>query len=580
MTSPFFCIMFRLLPIIYCLIYLPVSAQELYPYQQNKTYTYDECISVYKQLAELNETASLQSFGSTDVGKPLHLFIISKDKEFTPVQLKKSSKGVLLINNGIHPGEPCGIDASVKLAADLLSKEQFKPILDSLVICIIPVYNIGGALNRGQSRVNQNGPEAYGFRGNYQNLDLNRDFVKADSKNAKAFWKIFHAIDPDMYIETHTTNGYDYQYSLGLIPTQPDKLGGKCEELLTKEILPFVYKQMADNKMEITPYVHSDDKTPEKHIKDFLETPRYSTGYAALFQTVGFITEAHKFKPFEERVTYTYQTMVELLKWQYNNAGILQQCRVADKSSYRTGNKIPVKWTLDTTRFENITFRGYASEMVTSRLDDNPVLHYNEKEPTNFHIKHYNHYKPTIEVTIPKYYVIPQAYRDVVLNLRMNKVRFKRLKQDTVMKVEAYYIENYKTTKGPFEKHYLHYDVEVSSRSVVLPFYKGDFLVPLNRHNTRFIVELLEPEAPDAYFVWNFFDDCLQQKEWFSDFAFDTTAVRLLKEDKGLRKKFEMALKEDTALQHNHWEQLRLIHKLSAYFEPSYMRYPVYRIME
>lgn len=571
--------MLRLLPIIFCLVYLSHSAQELYPYQQNKTYTYDECLAVYQKLAELNETASLQIFGPTDIGRPLHLFIINSDKQFTPAQIKKSAKGVLLINNGIHPGEPCGIDASVKLAADLLSKEQLKPLLDSVIVCIIPVYNIGGALNRGQSRANQNGPESYGFRGNYQNLDLNRDFVKADSKNARSFWKIFHAVDPDMYIETHTTNGYDYQYSLGLIPTQPDKLGGKCGALLADNILPFVYDQMSKHKMEITPYVHSDDRTPDKHIKDFLETPRYSTGYAALFQTVGFITEAHKFKPYEERVNYTYQTMVELLNWQHDHARLLQNCRNADNDSYSSGMKIPVKWSLDTTRFDNISFKGYASEMVKSELDGNPVLYYDESRPTTFHIKHYNHYKPVAEVTIPKFYVIPQAYRDVIMNLRMNKVRMRKLKQDTVMKVEAYYIEDYKTTSKPFEKHYLHYDVKVNARSIVISLYKGDFLVAVNRRNTRFIVEMLEPEAPDAYFAWNFFDNCLQQKEWFSDFAFDSTAVRLIKEDKALKEKYEAALKADTSLQNNHWEQLRLIHRLSPYFEPSYMRYPVYRIM-
>lgn len=102
-----------------------------------------------------------------------------RDKVFEPEQIRKQNKRILLINNGIHPGEPEGIDASMMLARDLLEN---KSLPKDVVICIIPVYNIDGMLNRGLSRVNQNGPEAYGFRGNYQNLDLNRDFIKLDLK--------------------------------------------------------------------------------------------------------------------------------------------------------------------------------------------------------------------------------------------------------------------------------------------------------------------------------------------------------------------------------------------------------------
>lgn len=189
-----------------------------------ETATYFEVIQYYKELSLRSPIIKLESKSKTDAGYPLHLVLISNDKNFDPSLWHKKQKVALLINNGIHPGEPDGIDASMMLVRDIVNKKIILP--DNLAIGIIPVYNIGGALNRNNfSRVNQAGPDSYGFRGNAQNLDLNRDFTKCDSKNARAFAEIFHFLNPDVLVDTHVSDGADYQHAITLITTQYNKQG-------------------------------------------------------------------------------------------------------------------------------------------------------------------------------------------------------------------------------------------------------------------------------------------------------------------------------------------------------------------
>ncbi|MDQ3292253.1 MAG: hypothetical protein M3Q05_13280, partial [Bacteroidota bacterium] len=205
-----------------------VPVNWLTPYEKstgNKTATYQECIAYYQKLDKAYEALKLVEYGSTDVGKPLHVAVLSSDKDFNPVSLRKKNKRILLIQNGIHPGEPEGIDASMMLARDYLQKKEWQAYLKDVVVLFIPIYNVDGSLNRNSySRANQEGPESYGFRGNARNLDLNRDYIKNDSRNAQTFTKIFQEWQPDVFVDTHTSNGADYQHTMTLIATQKDKL--------------------------------------------------------------------------------------------------------------------------------------------------------------------------------------------------------------------------------------------------------------------------------------------------------------------------------------------------------------------
>jgi len=543
------------------------------------TPTYSEIISTYETFAKQNDCTKLLSYGTTDVGKPLHVFVISKSKEFNPEILRKQNKRVLLINNGIHPGEPDGIDASIEMVKTLLADKTKLP--NDVVICIIPVYNVDGCLNRGKySRANQNGPEEYGFRGNAQNLDLNRDFIKADSENAKTFTQIFQTWKPDVFVDTHTSNGADYEYVMTLIATQRDKLHPVLSKYMTYEMLPALYGKMKERKYEMSPYVDTKDKTPDNGIVEFLETPRFATGYSALFNTIGFTSEAHMWKPYNDRVWSTYELLLAVTEVTQKDAIKIGKLKAEADVLAKTQKEFTLNWELDTTKSDSILFNGYEAEYKTSSISGQKQLHYDRKKPFTKKIPFYNRYKSKTTVSKSAMYIVPQAWAKAIERLKLNGVEMKQLAKDTFITCEVYYITSYETVKNPYEGHYMHYNTKVKKETQAINFFKGDYVISANQACNRYLIETLEPEGDDSFFAWNFFDAILQQKEWFSDYVFEEKAEELLRENPKLKEELEAKKKSDKAFAENQWAQLSFIYRHSPYYEKSHNRYPVVRLKE
>src|SRR5512133_3108537 len=341
-----------------------LSSQVVPDYEKNRTPTYDELISMYKSLDDQYDNALLVENGKTDAGKRLHIFIIDNDRKFKPSEVKKQGKLVLLINNGIHPGESCGIDASLQFASDLLSGEStYARYLDNLVVCIVPVYNIDGMMNRSRyNRANQNGPEEQGFRANARNLDLNRDFVKADSRNAKSLIELFHEWEPDIFIDTHVRDGADYQYPMTLIAPFPQNIGPSLSDYLHDKMVPALFEKMKDEGSEMIPYVETRGETPESGIELFPDLPRFASGYATLFNTIAFVTEAHMLKPYPVQVKATNQFLSAALEYSSLHATEILDVRASAAAETLKKTKEVLVWAPDTTRYEEILFKGYEAK--------------------------------------------------------------------------------------------------------------------------------------------------------------------------------------------------------------------------
>ena len=563
---------------LFCILLQPIIPEE--KYEENQTFTYQELISEYQDLSNNNSRAKLIERGFSDNGKPIHLFIIDKDEKFYPQKLDVRKKQVILINNGIHAGEACGIDASVALAKRLLNpNDSLSAVLDSVTVLIVPIYNVGGMLNRNSySRANQNGPLAYGFRGNTKNLDLNRDFIKCDSKNAETFTKLFQFWNPDFFIDTHTTNGSDHQYTLTLIASQKDKLNPVISTLMFEEMIPELYSKMKGKNMDMTPYVYSMFESPDEGIKDFMDSPRYSSGYTSLFNCYSFITEAHVFKPFQARVEHTLGFLESLITYSAANNSALTKNRKEAELTSKEQNVFALNWKLDSNKFETIDFNGYERINKTSGVTEQEMNFYDKERPFRKKINYYNSYQPSISIKKPNYYAFSQAYGDVVDRLEWNGITVLKIENDTVIEVNSYTIEDYKTVATPYEAHYLHYDINVSTNQLKKQFYKGDYLISTDQKNARYLIETMEPQSVDGFFAWNFFDGILQQKEWFSDYAFEPKAKKLLDQDAAFAKAFELKKESDSTFATDNFAQLYFIYKNSPYFEKTVNRFPIYRI--
>lgn len=556
------------------------SKNLLTPFEKKSNYSanYQEIISTYKKLAASSPYVQLSEYGMTDIGKPLHEVIVSTDGNFNPETIHNNEKAVLFINNGIHAGEPCGIDATMMLVRDIATGKIKKNLLQDIVLVIIPVYNIGGCLNRSStSRANQNGPSAYGFRGNAQNLDLNRDFIKCDSKNASSFNQLFTKWQPQVFIDNHTSNGADYSYTMTLIATQKDKLSKPLAKYLEKEMLPDLYSKMKKKKWEMTPYVYAYD-TPDKGIIGFLDLPRYSSGYAALKEVISFMPETHMLKPYKDRVWSTYAFMQSMIEHIHANPQAVLKAKKAAISKNRKAKELALNWSIDREKTEDLKFKGYAADYKESAISGHSRLYYDRNKAFNKNIPFNNTYKETSKVAVPKKYILPYAYSKVVDRLKWNGVKIDLLPKDTILSGKMYYITDYSSSPRAYEGHFLHKDVEVEEVKMKRQYYKGDYIIYTDQEQIRYIVESLEPQGPDSFFAWNFFDGILMQKEHFSAYVFEDLAVEILKKDKKLKKDFEEKKKNDAAFAENPSAQLTYIYKRSPHYEKTYQLYPVMRV--
>ena len=541
--------------------------------------TYFEAIDWYKNLDKISTRVLVKEMGLTDAGYPLHLVLVSNDGKFEAAQWHKQNKAVILINNGIHPGEPDGIDASMMLVRDILNNKIKLP--DNVALALIPVYNIGGCLNRNSySRANQNGPLEYGFRGNSQNLDLNRDFTKCDSKEAKALAQIFHLLDPDILIDNHVSDGADYQHTMTLLTTQYDKLGAGLGGWLKNNFEPQLYKGMTDKKWDMVPYVNFETETPDKGMEMFYDPPRYSSGYAALFQTIGFVPETHMLKPFKDRVLSTYALSLTVIEKASINATELITQRKKARAEVVKEKSFPFKWTVDTTKFSFITFKGYEQGFKPSDATGLNRMYYDKSKPFTKQVKFFNVFNASAFVEAPAAYIIPQGWYAVIDLLKLNNVQMQQFKNDTLIDVEAYHIDDYKTLPRPYEKHHKNSGVKLTAEKQKIRFLKGDYIIWLNQPANRYLVEMLEPTGDDSFFAWNFFDGILQQKEGYSDYRWDDLAAEVLKKDPALKAKLEEKKKTDEKFAANGSAQLDFIYKNSPYYEPGHNRYPVYRLLK
>lgn len=601
------------------------------------TASYQQCVDWYAALAKLFPGwLSFGSIGTGDNGLPIYAISYSTKDRFrlnrfgqsiegalaeegnvsgsTPHSIPSAKDGdiiniqskpiSLLINNNIHPGEPEGTDASMLLLRDMIffPDQYYNPYtilpLD-LTLTIICQYNVDGTANRGRpSRANQVGPDAYGFRGNARNLDLNRDFIKLDSRNAEALVRFMATKKFDFFIDNHTSNGADYQYVLTYFHTRPEKFFHPRRQWIEPFEAEF-QKRLKFDQWKTAPYVETVKTIPDSGLYAFWETGRYATGYAALLGTVGYTVETHMLKPFPQRVLATLAFMenfVENLGWvvipDLNSGwGLTSQAEYQTRppmsgnsnhlsSHYykKPGDYFPLNFQLDKSTYESIDFYGYQSGYKKSDVTGLPRLYYDRTKPWQGKVRYYNKYLAIDSVLVPKAYIVSSAYPEVIDRLKRNDVFVKRNSVDTVILLRVSYIVDYKTVNRPYESHYLHHDIKVKDTLIPIRIFPGDFIIPVRKETTAFLVNVLEPQAPDSYFAWNYFDGILQQKEGFSDYVFEDYAADWLRKNPMKKSEFELKKQQDDSFAKSAWAQLQWIYQQTELYEPTHNRYPVYRL--
>ena len=555
------------------------------PYERGDgwdTATYKEGMNYYAELAAASQQLTIHTMGKTDSGYPLSVVLITDPNHVALEEVSKDTRTVLLINNAIHPGESDGVDASMAFARDLVFEgEAYDEWLQDVIVAIIPFYNIGGALNRNSgTRANQNGPREYGFRGNGRNYDLNRDFLKCDTRNAKSFAEIFQLLDPDFFIDTHVSNGADYQHVMTTAQSQKDKLGLSLGQYMHTQFEPMLFQAMETAGYPTIPYVNSGGNPPENGYDQFLETPRYSTGYAGLFQTMGYMTETHMLKPYPQRVAATRAFFDASLKLLAQEGKSIQLLRQKDRDTYRRQESAPIAWEVDRNHPARLEFHGYEASQVPSTVTGGTRLFYDRDKPFVRNIPYFNEYKVTQSVTLPAGYLIPREWHTVIDLMKKNSIAMRVVNTPVTVPAETYRIDSFQSKTTPYEGHFFHDTVELTTEKETLDLREGDVIVPMDQDRARYVVEALEPQAMDSLFRWNRFDSVLQQKEYFSPYVFEKTAEKLLADNQALREEFTARKKSDPVFAADRRAQLTFLYQRSDNYEKSHRRYPIARLLE
>lgn len=557
-------------------ILISLSFSGLAQYEGNTTPTYHDLIEAYELLAKEHDEITFFNMGSSDYGLPIYLCVISDESDSLKVFEKARNSTTVLINNAIHPGEPDGVNACLIWIQNWINTG--KSLKGMPTIAIIPAYNVGGMMNRsGTSRANQDGPEEYGFRGNAQNLDLNRDCIKADSKNMFTFAKIFHALDPDVFLDTHVSNGADYQYTMTYIASLRERMAPDLGDLTYEELIPYLHKRSSRRGYDLVPYVHLKGETPEEGIAVFDDLPRYIMGYASLFNSISFTLETHMLKSFPERVKSTLVFIDETLQWTGKNSAKVESARKKAFAYDRDQVYFKLNYELQDKK-DSILFKGFEASHPISEVSGEKRLKYHRDQPYEKYIPFFRYSKGADSVVIPEYYVVGGECDEVIERLRSNQVEMLIANEieDSLMTL---HILNFKSPKQPYEGHFLHSKVEIGSYPQKYDPKPGDVIVRTDQRNRRFILSVLEPQAPDSYFAWNFFDSYVQQKEYFSPYVFEDKAAKILAENPELRDRLEKRKTEDPEFASSSWQQLYFVYRNSEFFEPSFHRLPIYKYL-
>ena len=566
---------------------MPTSSTTAYltPYElgnQNQTTTWENCIPFYEKLArDFPQVLRFEQIGVSDSGVPMHAGVITADGVFDREVLKAAGRPVFFNNNGIHPGEPEGIDSCMALVRDFCLQAERRAALGNTVFLFIPIYNVDGSLNRqNTSRVNQDGPELFGFRANGRNLDLNRDFIKCDSLAAQVFNRFFTMWDPDVMVDTHTSNGADYSYTMTLIQTQADKLGDGLGPFLRNTMLPTIYADMEQRGWPTCPYVNPVKVTPDDGIEDFLEVPRFSTGFAALHHTIGFMPETHMLKPYADRYESMRALVEVVLNFTIMNAAQIQSLRAQARQSASQKTQWPVMWKADHTRPSSFRFKGYQAVYSPSKIGNYMRLSYDRTQPWEKDIAYFDHFVEDVIINTPKAYLIPQAWREVIERLQWNGVALQKLAADQEIQVQTYHVKDVVSRANAYEGHMFHDAMVLTTKIETLHARAGDYLVELNQPNARYAIETLEPQAHDSFFRWGFFNSVLEKKEAFSDYVFEDSAYEMLQTEPELAEKFEAWKIANPDRLSNQEEVLNFIFANGRRFhEPEWRRYPIYTVV-
>ena len=581
----------RYLILLFLIFSLPSFSQEpdwLTYYEKsgyNETPHFAETMAYCNRLDAASDWVTVTSFGKSPQGRSLPLVIIDKQGFSSPEQIRSSGKIILLVQACIHSGECEGKDATLMLIRDMVINKKYNNFLDHVSIIFIPIFNVDGHERFGPyNRINQNGPKEMGWRATADNLNLNRDYLKADTPEMQAWLKMFNEWMPDFFIDTHSTDGADYQYVLTYLIEVYGNMDKKLTDWSKELFIPQMEKDMTGKNLLICPYVTFRNWTELKSGLIYRAgPPMLSQAYSALRNRPGLLIETHMLKPYKQRVNATYECIVSSLAILSSESEKLKKLiseadQFSSSSSFRSLD-FPLQFKTLENDSTMVPFLGMQYETIKSEVTGDSYNRYLEK-PVTFNLPSFAVNQPSVKVKLPEAYIIPAEWETVIQRISLQGIRMIRLPAETRLSIQTYRFINPKWQVIPYEGRHPMSNIEYQEITEERVFPAGSVIVPMDQPSSRIIAHILEPKGLGSYLYWGFFDPIFEQKEYAEEYVIEPMITKMLAEDPALKKEFEGKKARDTIFAKNPAMITNWFFMKTPYYDKRKNIYPVGKIYD
>ncbi len=542
-----------------------------------------QVIDFCQKLDDASSMITFQSFGQSARGLELPLMVVDKEGFSDPESIRQAGRIILLVQACIHPGESEGKDAGLMLLRDMAIYHKHQQLLNHVSILFIPIFNVDGHERFGPyNRINQNGPKEMGWRVTANNLNLNRDYLKADTPEMNAWLRLFNQWLPDFFIDTHTTDGADYQYAV----TYGMETLGDMDPALTKWSKETFLNKFSENMersgFPVFPYVEFRKWTdPKSGLLLEVGPPMLSQVYTSLRNRPGLLIETHMLKPYDQRVKSTYECIkatLMILDKEYGSLEKLENAadRFVSSPEFRKG-LFPLEFKVLETDSTLIPFKGIAYQRIRSDITGEYYCKYG-KEKELFTLACFSNNIPDKQVFLPDAYIIPPEWGDVIRRLGLHGIRIKRTLNDTMIRVSVYRFNDPKWQVNPYEGRHPMTKIDAAESNEEMTFPAGSAIIQMDQPSARIIAHLLEPNGNGSFLWWGFFDAVFEQKEYAESYVIEPLAAKMLENDPNIKAEFEKKKAGDSLFAKNPNLINRWFFSKTPYWDSRKNLYPVGRI--
>ena len=550
----------------------------------NETAPYAEAVEISRRLERASKFVKVIDIGITPEGRTMIGLVVSKDRAFTPEAAAKTNKAVIMIQSGIHAGEIEGKDTVLMLIRGMTVSRKFAGWLDHAIFVVIPVFNVDGhEYFSAYHRPSQNGPASTGLRANAQRLNLNRDYMKADTPEMKAWLRVFNTWMPDFLIDNHVTDGSDMQYDVTWDMARNQDIAEPAGAWVRDKYVPELDKRMASDGHLVAPYGALRNR------QFFMEvfSPRYSHLYSAVQNRPSLLVETHSLKTARTRAWAHYDIMrhtfdiiaadAESLRKAVREADRAMSARAGDRNAepvYLAGKVSDKSRPIVYHALKNAPFKsevtGAAVTHYTGELDDIQTMIHDQIDTT-------------LAAQVPLGYLIPAAFSSAADLLKTHGVEISRTEKPLDQVFETYRFTSTKFAPSASEGHVmLTVEPRVVKEKIFIP--AGSFWIPMKQRRARLILSLLEPNAPDSMAAWGLLNSVFEGGgrggRGVGEYLSEPIARRMMADQPELRKQFEQKIASDQQFAGDPRARLRWWFEQSKYEPEDAGRYPIVRVWE